>query len=84
MVIVMAYSTVPREVSSLTNEYEFLTQQYESGTLDCGCIACDYSLIKDIREWDSELLRKKNAQNDPWVGIYYPDIYDQFEFIALE
>ena len=84
IVIITAYSTAPRKVGALTNEYEFLTQQCESSVLDCGCIVANYSLIKDIQEWNSELLVKKTTQNNPWIGIYYPDIYDQFEFIALE
>jgi len=29
------------------------------------------------------LAYRKTIQRDFWVGIYYPNVYDQFEFIEL-
>jgi len=41
-------------------------------------------LVKDVEEWNCDLAGKKVNQYDLWIGIFIPDIYDQFEFISLD
>ena len=41
-------------------------------------------LVKEIQEWNCDLAKNKINQYSPWIGIYIPDIYDQFEFISLD
>lgn len=41
-------------------------------------------LVKEVQEWNCDLANKKINQYDLWIGIYIPDIYDQFEFISLD
>lgn len=41
-------------------------------------------LVKDVEKWNCDLADKKVNQYDPWIGIFIPDIYDQFEFISLD
>ena len=43
-----------------------------------------HELVKEIQEWNCDLAERKVNQYDPWIGIYIPDIYDQFEFISLD
>lgn len=40
-------------------------------------------LMVDIQKWNTDLTRHKALETDFWVGIFYPNIYDQFEFIEL-
>ena len=40
-------------------------------------------LIEDIQSWNEDLASRKENQDDAWIGIFIPDIYDQFEFIEL-
>ena len=42
------------------------------------------NLYDQIQDYNSNLAYYKGVQNDFWLGIFYPDIYDQFEFIELE
>ena len=37
-----------------------------------------------IREWNEDLAYYQNAQDNFWFGIYYPNVFDQFEFIELK
>lgn len=62
--------------------YESLVYQYENE------IYCDdnvvYDLLTDIREYNEDLTYYQEIQDDFWIGIFYPNIFDQFELIELD
>lgn len=41
-------------------------------------------LVKEIQSWNCDLAKRREIQHDFWIGIYIPDIYDDFEFIPLD
>ena len=41
-------------------------------------------LVKEIQHWNCDLAKRKAIQHNFWIGIYIPDIYDDFEFIPLD
>jgi len=41
-------------------------------------------LYSEITDWNSEVARGKEMQHSPWVGIFYPDIYDDLDLIPLD
>lgn len=41
-------------------------------------------LVKEIQHWNCYLAKRKAIQHNFWIGIYIPDIYDDFEFIPLD
>lgn len=41
-------------------------------------------LVKEIQNWNCDLAKGRETQHDFWIGIYIPDIYDDFEFIPLD
>ena len=43
-----------------------------------------YQLIEEVTHWNCDLAKRQALQNDLFLGIFYADIYDQFEFIPLE
>lgn len=40
-------------------------------------------LYEKITKWNTDLARGKALQRDFWIGVFYPNIYDDFEFIKL-
>ena len=62
--------------------YESLVYQYENE------IYCDdnvvYDLLTDIREYNEDLAYYQEIQDDFWIGVFYPNIFDQFEPIELD
>ena len=41
-------------------------------------------VIDEIQEWNEDLAFKKSNQRDFWIGIFIPNIYDDFEKIDYE
>ena len=39
--------------------------------------------MKEITEWNTELATNQTLQDNIWVGIFYPNIYNNFNFITL-
>ena len=39
--------------------------------------------MKEITEWNTELATNQALQNNIWVSIFYPNIYNNFNFITL-
>ena len=62
--------------------YDSLVYQYENE------IYCDdntvYNLLTDIREYNEDLAYYQEIQDDFWIGVFYPNIFDQFELIELD
>ena len=77
------YIGLDAKVSGYQNRYEALTYQYENNFYDNDNDIGKKELVSEIQCWNSDLAYRKTIQRDFWVGIYYPNVYDQFEFIKL-
>ena len=64
--------------------YESLTYQYENELYDNDNDIGKKELMLEIQDWNEDLARHKANQGDFWIGIYIPDVYDQFEFIEYK
>ena len=76
--------TYKGEAAALEEQYESLMYQYENDIYDNDNDLGKRELMKDIEKWNTNLAKKQKYQNDFWIGIFYPNIYDQFEFIELK
>lgn len=41
-------------------------------------------LYNQIQNWNEDLAYYQAVQHDFWIGIFTPDVFDQFSFIELE
>lgn len=64
--------------------YEALVYQVENEIYENDNDVGKYELYNQVREWNEDLAKGKAMQNDFWLGIFYPDIFDKFEFIELK
>ena len=79
--IVADHMTADSQVAAYQQQYESLTYQLKNNLYDNDNDIGKKALYEEIQEWNTDLAYRKAAQRDFWIGIFYPNIYDQFEFI---
>jgi hypothetical protein len=77
------YTAIDGEVLAMRQEYNSLVYQYESDLYENYIDNGKRELMVDIQEWNENLAWYKSNQRGFWIGPYIPNVYDQFEFIAL-
>lgn len=77
------YIGVDAEIANLEKQYESLTYQLENNLYDNDNDVGKKELMNEIQDWNTDLAYFKVIQRDFWVGIYYPNIFDDFNFIEL-
>ena len=83
-VMIDSYSHADADIAKYQQRYESLTYQYENDFYNNDNDVGKYELVSQIEYWNTDLAYRKTIQRDFWLGIYYPNIYDQFEFIKLD
>ena len=85
-VCVMVWANVEADanVEKCQARYESLVYQYENNLYDNDNDVGKRELMADIERWNSDLSYRKAMQDNFWVGIYFPNIYDEFEYIELK
>lgn len=84
IVLVVNHINIKGNLSKTHQRYESLTYQYENDIYNNDNDLGKRDLMEDIQKWNEDLAWYQRAQNDFWIGVFIPDIYDQFEYIALE
>ena len=84
IVIIVKNTNVDAYVAENQMRYEMLVYQYENDIYDNDNDLGKRDLMEDIQEWNEDLAYYREAQDDFWVGIFHPNVYDQFEFIELK
>ena len=82
-VLAVNYISVDGYIQKLNIRHDMLVYQYENDIYDNDNDLGKRELIEDIQKWNEDLASIKENQDDAWIGIFIPDIYDQFEFIEL-
>lgn len=67
------------EKIALESEYETLLE-YKSTPY----YSQNEHYVSDITDWNKTISTGKSIQRDFWIGIFIPNIYDEFECISLK
>lgn len=85
MLIVIIVNNVRVEAKIEVNKqrYDSLVYQAKNNFYENDNDLGKKDLVNQIQEWNEDLAEGKVLQDDFWVGIFYADIYDKFNFIPM-
>ena len=83
IVLAVNYIGVNGHIQRMNTRHDMLVYQYENDIYDNDNDLGKRELIEDIQNWNEDLASLEENQDDAWIGIFIPDIYDQLEFIEL-
>lgn len=86
MIIQMAIanSGVQGQIAANQQRYDSLVYQLENNMYDNDNELGKKELYNQIQSWNEDLAKGKALQYDIWIGVFWPDMYDQFEYIELK
>ena len=83
--IIGAHACVEADIAANEQIYASLVYQYENDIYDNDDdVIGKKQLYDQIQEWNMDLARCKAKEKDFWLGIFYPNIFDRFEFIEYK
>ena len=84
VVLCMNHFSAPGLAEQYSQRYEFLTYQMENNLYENENEIGKKQLYSEIQSYNEDIASGKRMQNDVWVGVFYPPIYDELELIELE
>lgn len=84
IVMLCSYGGADAEIAGNHKRYESLVYQLENNLYDNDNDLGKKELYNEIREWNEDLSYYQNIQDNFWFGIFYPNVFDQFEFIEYK
>lgn len=84
LIILLNNVGINARVEKYKETYNAITYKVESGACsdELGLLSKD--VLNEVQDWNSDIVYYKNIQNDFWVGVFIPNIYDQFKTIDYE
>lgn len=83
VIAIIANVGVKGEIASKQQLYESLTYQLENKVYENDNDLGKRDLYTQITDWNEDVARGKSMQHDLWLGVFYPNIYDDLEFIDI-
>jgi len=88
VVMIIAHGTIflsaDGTAAALQARYDTLMYQVEHHLYEDEVMSVSMrDFMKEITEWNTELATNQALQDNIWVGIFYPNIYNNFNFITL-
>ena len=81
--IIDAHTNIDAKIAANEQIYDSLVYQLENELYENDNDLGKKELYNQVQEWNKDLAYNQNAQDDFWNGIFYPNIFDQFEYIIL-
>lgn len=84
LVIIVNNSATESTRADLEQRHDILVYQLENNLYDNDNDLGLKDLYDDVSAYNSEVVKGKVMQRNFWWGIFYPNIYDNLEFVDYE
>lgn len=84
ILIIGQYATIDSNLEANREIYKALTYKVESDACRDEFGLLNKEVIDEIQEWNKDVRYYQNIQDNFWVGIFYPNVFDEFEMIDYE
>lgn len=81
LIVFIEYFCVNATIEKNKETYRALTYKVESNACKDDLGLLKKEVIDEVQKWNEDIIFYKTIQRDPWIGIFIPNIYDQFESI---
>ena len=82
--IIGEYTTMDSYLEKTREQYKAITYKIESDACRDEFGLLNKEVIDEIQEWNKNVRFYQNIQDNFWLGIYYPNVFDEFETIEYE
>ena len=82
--IIGEYTTMDSYLEKNREQYKAITYKIESDACRDEFGLINKEVIDEIQEWNKDIIFYQNMQDNFWLGIYYPNVFDEFETIDYE
>ena len=82
--IIAEYASINPSLERAREQYKAITYKIESNACRDEFGLLNKEVIDEIQEWNKDVRFYQNIQNNFWLGIYYPNVFDEFETIEYE
>lgn len=79
--MIFAYTPVESQIEQIREKKEALMFRLEHEEIRDEFGFINNELISSIRIWNEEVRKGKKLQHNFWIGVFVPNIYDEFECI---
>ena len=84
IIIASSYIGIDGWCDEMHARHEILTYQLKNDVYENDNDIGKRELMEDIQSWNEDLARLGENQDDFWIGIYIPNVFDQFEPVELD
>lgn len=84
IIIIAQFATVDSNLEANREIFKALTYKVESEDCRDEFGLLNKEVIDEIQDWNKDVRFYQSIQNNFWVGIYYPNVFDEFETIDYE
>lgn len=84
IIIIAQYSTIDSYMESNRETYKAITYKVESDACRDEFGLLNKEVLDEVQEWNEDVRFYHNIQDNFWVGIFYPNVFDEFETIDYE
>ena len=83
-VLFMTYVSIDANKAVYEETYNILIYKAQTEEIrdEFGILNKEY--IDEIQNWNTDLIEKQKLSQNFWIGIFYPDWYNDFELIDLD